>query len=139
MTLTLKGGWIAQKTGAKFVLIMSILVGSLSLLTTPWVAHFGYIPLIACRLVMGIMHGAFWPAMFCLWSHWAPPIERSRLGSNTAFSPFITRGSVSFASRLVGISSSGAQVGNIIGFSFSSYLSIHGGWPSGFKVIRAAE
>jgi MFS family permease len=53
-------------------------------------------------------------SLFSVWSNWAPKLERS---------------------FLIGIGSSGSQIGPIIGFALGGYLCNHGfagGWPSIF-------
>lgn len=54
--------------------------------------------------------------MGTLWSHWAPPNERS---------------------RILGIATSGVQIGNIVALPLGGYLCRHGfdnGWPSIFYI-----
>jgi MFS family permease len=70
---------LSIKLGAKIVLAMAILVGSVLTIAVPFAARWNYMALIACRFLTGVAHGAFWPAMSTLWAHWAPPTERSRL------------------------------------------------------------
>ena len=61
--------------------------------------------------------GAFWPSVSSFWAFWAPASERS---------------------RMVGISSSGSRIGNIVGLAIGSSLCIYGfagGWPSIFYIF----
>ena len=66
---------------------------------------------------MNFKKGAFWPSVSSFWAYWAPTSERS---------------------RMVGISSSGSRVGNIVGLLIGSSLCIYGfagGWPSIFYIF----
>jgi MFS transporter, ACS family, solute carrier family 17 (sodium-dependent inorganic phosphate cotransporter), member 5 len=98
-----------------------MLVGSIFTLLIPSAAKLGYEMLIGCLVLTGLAHGAFWPSVSSFWAYWAPQLERS---------------------RLVGISSSGAKIGNIIALSLGGFLCLHGfagGWPSIFYVFGKFE
>lgn len=116
----LPGGWLSFRFGGRLVLAFSMGVGSLITLLIPICARIHYWALFACLFVGGVAHGAFWPSCSSFWAFWAPQNERS---------------------RLVGMASSGAKVGNIVGLSLGSILCLYGfdgGWPSIFYIFGAA-
>jgi len=91
-----------------------MLTGSLCTLSIPFFAKQSYKALFACLFLTGAAHGAFWPSVSSFWAYWAPSVERG---------------------RLVGISSSGSRIGNVVALSLGGYLCVHGfagGWPSIF-------
>ncbi|CAG9771604.1 unnamed protein product [Ceutorhynchus assimilis] len=76
------GGWLADKYGARYVLIVSVLITITSSATLPvTVHHFGYIAAVVNRLVLGASHGVCIPCTASLVSTWIPPEERATLGS----------------------------------------------------------
>jgi len=92
-------------------------MGSFFTLLAPISARFGYIVLIICRFLNGIFHGMVWPAIYDIFIRWVPTAEKS---------------------RLIGFSSSGSSLGNIIALPLGSYLCVNGfdnGWGSIFYVI----
>ena len=107
------GGWLSYKFGSRRLLTASILIGSIFTMFIPVCAQFHYAALIACLFFTGLTHGAFWPSVSGFWVYWAPHSERS---------------------RMVGIASSGAKVGNIAALSLGGILCLHGwgGWRSIF-------
>lgn len=106
----------------------------------PIAAKTNFYFLFACRFLTGFFHGPVFPSLGTVWSNWAPTAERS---------------------RMLGISISGIQIGNIIAlplggyedisvyffiisifnsFQFNSYLCVYGfdgGWPSIFYIYGA--
>ena len=67
--------------------------------------------------VLYLNKGFYWPAMSTLWVTWTPNAERT---------------------KMVGASTSGCLVGNIVGLSFGGYLcsnGFDGGWPSIFYIF----
>ena len=95
-------------------------IGSLITILIPVCAKIHYIALMICLFFTGVAHGSFWPSVSSFWAYWAPDKERS---------------------RLVGLASSGAKVGNIVALSLGSILCIHGfdgGWPSIFYLFGSA-
>lgn len=114
ITTQIAGGFLSIKFGAKIVLAIAILIGSLLTMLSPVASGISPWVLFACRFFTGVAHGAFWPAMSSLWAHWAPPTERS---------------------RLVGIANAGSQIGNVAALSLGGLLCVKGpfgGWPSIF-------
>ena len=109
-------------------------LASLFTLLTPVTAQWGYIPLSICRFIIGLAHvkkelkifkkvlfflfkGAFWPTQSSIYVFWAPAKERT---------------------KIVGTSTSGAWIGNIIALPLGAYLCVSGfdgGWPSIFYIF----
>jgi len=110
----LPGGYLARKLGGATVI--GVAVGATGALTlfTPLAARMHVGTLIALRVAMGLAEGSVFPAGHALWSKWAPPLERSKLGT---FNP------------------SGAVAGIIISMFLSGYLADHYGWPCIFYVF----
>jgi MFS family permease len=50
------GGALSLKFGAKIVLAMAILVGSILTIVIPFAAQLHYIALIVCRVFTGVAH-----------------------------------------------------------------------------------
>jgi MFS family permease len=110
----LLGGWLSFKFGGQIILALSMLIGSLITISIPFFAKLNYKALFACLFFTGAAHGAFWPSVSSFWAYWAPSVERG---------------------RLVGISSSGSRIGNVVALSLGGYLCVNGfggGWPSIF-------
>lgn len=102
------------------MLSLSMGIGSAVTMLIPVFARIHYAALIACIIVVGACHGSFWPSASSFWAYWAPPSERS---------------------VLIGTSSAGSRVGNIIALSLGGILclsGIDGGWPSIFYFFGAA-
>ncbi len=95
------------------MLALSMCVGSILTLLIPVCAQFNPTALFVCLFFTGLTHGAFWPSCSGFWAYWAPNSERS---------------------RLIGIASSGAKVGNIVALAVGGVLCLHGigGWRSIF-------
>ncbi|CAF0884868.1 unnamed protein product [Brachionus calyciflorus] len=111
------GGWLSTKYGGKNVLGLSMLIASIFTIVTPFTARWGYIPLSVCRFIIGLAHGAFWPAQSSIFVFWAPIKERT---------------------IILGTSTSGAWIGNIIALPLGAYLCVSGfdgGWPSIFYIF----
>ena len=66
----------------------------------PIAAKTNFYFLFACRFLTGFFHGPVFPSLGTVWSNWAPTAERS---------------------RMLGISISGIQIGNIIALPLGGY------------------
>nr|CAD7401468.1 unnamed protein product [Timema cristinae] len=110
----LPGGMLAERFGGKYSLGLGILSTAVLTLLTPLAATYGGANwLIAVRILEGLGEGSTFPAMNALLAQWAPPSERSRIGS------------LVFA---------GAQIGTVVSTALSGAL-LHytsWGWPSVF-------
>ena len=79
MVTQVPGGYLAAKFGGKHIFGWFMLVCAVATLFMPLAARTSYIFLIILRIVAGLGQGVVWPAMHAMWSHWAPPLERSTL------------------------------------------------------------
>ena len=61
------GGWLSFKFGSKIVLAVSLFVSSLLTLGLPFAARINVTLLIACRFLIGLSHGVFWPSFSGFW------------------------------------------------------------------------
>ena len=109
------GGLLANRVGAKPVLITGVVGWSFLTLLTPTCARISLPSLYAARVTIGIFEGVTFPAVHALVAAWSPPLERSR--------------TVAFAS-------SGAFLGTVAAFSFSPQVDLW--WPSIFYVFGSA-
>nr|CAG4638404.1 EOG090X04X8 [Cyclestheria hislopi] len=110
----LPGGWLAPRMGAAKLYGLGILSTAILTVLTPVIATSGLAPLIAVRVLEGILEGVTFPAMHALWSQWAPPLERS---------------------KLVTAAYSGNYFGTVISMVVCGLLAEHLGWPSIFYVF----
>lgn len=112
----LPGGILATRYSGKHVMGLSLLAAALLTLLVPVVARANIQGLMALRFITGASQGFVSPAMQSLWTHWAPPLESSRLRS------------IGFA---------GSQLGKVITYPLTGLLceyGFDGGWPSIFYV-----
>ncbi|KAK9300538.1 hypothetical protein QLX08_006865 [Tetragonisca angustula] len=117
--MQIPSGYIAAVWSAqKLLSIGALLCGILNILI-PTVAHYGdYIAICICRVGMGLCQSCLLPCIHTLLSKWAPPSERSRLGT---------------------IAYAGAQFGTVICFPISGELAANVGWPYIFYVFDTEE
>ena len=110
------GAGLAIKFGPKIVLEISILIGSIFTLLTPFSARVHWAALIVCRFLIGLSHGVVWPALMAIWPFWAPPAERS---------------------TLLGFSNAGSQIGNVVTLPMGGFLcdQFENGWAYTFYII----
>ncbi|KAH8275671.1 hypothetical protein KR026_012311 [Drosophila bipectinata] len=107
------GGYIAQRYGAKILLMWGLGIAAVMTMISPFALKFGgWFALCGVRFAMGLSQGAVHPATHSLLSKWSPAEERGILGT---------------------ICYSGAQFGTVVmlatsGFIADSFL----GWPSIF-------
>ncbi|KAJ8923269.1 hypothetical protein NQ315_001826 [Exocentrus adspersus] len=75
-------GELAKKYGPKLLLGVSIFINSIFLLLLPYFgAQFGYLGVIACRVIQGLTQGPLQPCCHNLLSKWVPRQERARMGN----------------------------------------------------------
>ncbi|RMZ92896.1 inorganic phosphate cotransporter isoform X2, partial [Brachionus plicatilis] len=109
------GGWLSMKYGAKSVLGISMLTGSILTIFLVPSAQIGYGALIACRFLIGLAHGLMWPAISAMFIKWVPAFEKS---------------------RIIGFASSGANIGNVIALPLGGYLcGLQDGWKQMFYLF----
>ncbi|KAK9502974.1 hypothetical protein O3M35_011645 [Rhynocoris fuscipes] len=115
VVMQLPGGLLAEKFGGKYTLEAGMLTSTICTLLTPFVARAGgAIGLTILRFVLGLGQGPLYPSLNVLMAHWAPPLERGRMGA------------LIFA---------GAMIGNVISMALSGFLIYHGGWTTVFYVF----
>uniref|UniRef100_A0A2C9K193 Major facilitator superfamily (MFS) profile domain-containing protein n=1 Tax=Biomphalaria glabrata TaxID=6526 RepID=A0A2C9K193_BIOGL len=110
----LAGGILATRYGGKHVIGLSLLLAAILTILVPVVSRASITGLMVLRFLTGAAQGFVSPAMQSLWTHWAPPLESSRLRS------------FCFA---------GSQVAKVITYPISGLLceyGFDGGWPSVF-------
>ncbi|CAG7733200.1 unnamed protein product, partial [Allacma fusca] len=113
----LPGGILATKYGGKWPLGLGLFVTAIFAIATPIAARTHTYLLVFVRVVQGLGEGLTTPAMHAILASWAPPDERSKLGS---------------------IVYAGAQFGTAATMVSSGYLidgGVFGGWPSVFYVM----
>jgi MFS family permease len=106
-----------MKFGGVFMFGIGILLGSIVTIFIPLAARTSLFWLVALRFLTGVFHGTVYPSLGTIWSNWAPKMEKS---------------------RLVGISNTGLQIGNIISMPIVGFLCVEGfdgGWPSVFYIF----
>ncbi|KAH1025714.1 sialin isoform X2 [Dendroctonus ponderosae] len=107
------GGWLADKFGARPVILSSIACTTLATALFPVMTQkFGYLAAVGLRFMVGTSHGFCMPALSSLVSTWFPPKERPIWG---------------------GLAYAGTNLGTIMGNIISGFL-IHkfDGWPVAF-------
>uniref|UniRef100_T1IXH3 Sialin n=1 Tax=Strigamia maritima TaxID=126957 RepID=T1IXH3_STRMM len=105
------GGWMATYFGGKIIFGIGVMLTALLTLLTPFAARLSVYALIAVRVLEGLTEGLAYPAIHALWTHWAPPMEKTRLAT---------------------IAFSGSYIGMTLAFPISGLLAQHLGWPSIF-------
>lgn len=101
------GGIIAQKFGGKHVVCLSIISSCIISLITPFITDFHVIVLILSRIALGLLQGGFYPAAFGMLCNWIPLHEKS------------------FAFAIL---DSGSNIGSVINFYASGFITIEFGW-----------
>lgn len=115
ITTQIPGGQIAQKYGAKTILLVGVTLCSLLSLLTPVAAHLGgWKLLFALRVIQGMLQGCVHPATHAMLAKWAPVEERGTLGT---------------------ICYSGSQFGTVVMLAVSGYIAdSSAGWPGIFYI-----
>jgi len=101
------GGYIAARYGGKGLFGTAILFSAILTLLTPMASRKHWSVLFAMRFLEGLCEGCIYPAMYAMWSRWAPPLERA---------------------RLVTIPHSGSYSGSVAGTLIAGYLCEFCGW-----------
>ncbi|XP_053697826.1 putative inorganic phosphate cotransporter isoform X2 [Sabethes cyaneus] len=112
-------GQMAQRFGAKILLLFSLGICSSLAVLTPICAHIGGSKLlVGLRILQGLSQGFIFPSTHTLLSKWAPVSERGRLGTYCY---------------------AGAQFGTVIMLAISGVLASSSmGWPGIFYISGAA-
>lgn len=108
------GGLLAFRYGGNLIFGLGILVTAVMTLLTPVAAELGYGVLITVRVFEGIFEGVTFPAMYDVWSNWAPKAERS---------------------RMAGFAMAGNYFGVVVGMTLSGIFADLLGWQSAFYIF----
>ena len=80
--LQLPAAQLGKKFGAKWLLVCCTTVDSLACLSIPTSAeYFGATGVMICRFLQGLAQGCISPLLHTLLGYWAPPCERSVIGT----------------------------------------------------------
>lgn len=80
--MNIPGGQLAERFGAKPVIVAALAISAIGTLLTPSLVHlFDTAGLIGVRFVIGLSQGGLLPAVNALLAAWVPLKERGRLGS----------------------------------------------------------
>jgi hypothetical protein len=79
--LQIPAGYIAVRFGGVRCITASVLGASLLSLLVPAAVNYSPYALFLVRVGQGLLQAPFYSAAFAMWSHWAPPVERSRLSA----------------------------------------------------------
>ncbi|CAI4223476.1 unnamed protein product [Auanema sp. JU1783] len=115
MLTTSFSGIIADRFGAKFILLGVVLDYAIVTLFTPLLANYSYYGFFAARIIMGIGEGFTFPCLNSIVGKWFPPGERSSMAA---------------------IFTSGNQMAMVTSTLISSWLcGSSWGWPSIFYLF----
>lgn len=107
-------GLLAQKYGAKIILLISLSVCALFTLLTPVAASLGWEYLCATRIIQGLSQGFIYPSVHTMLARWVHPSERGSL-STFAYS--------------------GTQLGTVVMLAVSGVIAASSmGWPGIFYI-----
>lgn len=82
MLTQVPAGQLASTHSAQKLLALGIGISAIINMFTPLLAQYGAMPIIASRVVMGLLQGCLLPCVQTLLSRWVPPAERARLGNH---------------------------------------------------------
>ena len=104
-------GYLADRFGAKIMLLLAILDSMVINVATPILATTNYYAMLGSRGILGLGDGFIFPAVSSMSARWFPPAERSTMAA---------------------ITTSGNQIAGVFAMVVSSYLcsvELLGGWP----------
>ena len=104
-------GYLADRFGAKIMLLLAILDSMVINISTPILATTSYYAMLGSRGILGLGDGLIFPAVSSMSARWFPPSERSTMAA---------------------ITTSGNQIAGVFAMVISSYLcsvDLLGGWP----------
>ena len=113
--LQIPAGRLAEMYGGKWIVFIGIFGSAVVNLLTPILAKSVYL-LIASRVVLGLVQGGIYPALFTLINTYMKPSEKS-VG--------------------VGLYQGGCNLGAVAAATMTGYMSQHIGWKSSFYTIGA--
>lgn len=114
ITTQFVGGYLGLRFGGNKIFGLGIGVTALLTLFTPMAAKANFYVLLAIRIVEGIFEGMTFPAMYDVWSNYAPPFERT---------------------RMAGFAIAGNYVGTVVALPLSGIFSVKLGWESVFYIF----
>lgn len=109
------GARLAERIGAKWILVAATLGSALFSFVSPWAAAVHVHLLSLIRLLMGVCQAALYPTCYVLYAKWLPPAERSQALPILCVGAYV--GSI-VASSLTGYFSEQAS----LGWEYSFYL-----------------
>ncbi|XP_018333995.1 putative inorganic phosphate cotransporter isoform X2 [Agrilus planipennis] len=110
-------GIVIKKTGTQWLLFGSMFLSALTSVLIPVAASTGSWAVMVCRIFQGLAQGAFFPGCHVMLSKWAPPSERSILGTLTY---------------------AGNSFGTIISMPTTGWIAnSNAGWPTAFYLFGA--
>ncbi|XP_048479695.1 vesicular glutamate transporter 1 [Plutella xylostella] len=112
---SLLGGPAAERWGPRYVVLISMVAGSLLTMVSPAAARLHYIALILVRFLIGITGGFIYPALHALVARWVPPAEKGK-----------------FISAMMG-----GTLGTVVTWSLAGPLMERCGWAAAFYVPAA--
>ncbi len=116
MATQLLGGYLADRFGGKLILAIGVLWWSAFTVLTPLAASIGLGILLATRVLMGMGEGVTFPSIYALYGKWVPAKERA---------------------RTVGLSLSGAPIGQVAALIVAPYIALWIGWQWIFYIFAA--
>lgn len=116
ITTQFVGGYLGLRFGGNKIFGLGIGITALLTLFTPMAAKANFYLLLAIRIVEGIFEGMTFPAMYDVWSNYAPPLERT---------------------RMAGFAIAGNYVGTVVALPLSGIFSVKLGWESVFYIFGA--
>ncbi|XP_046615491.1 sialin [Neodiprion virginianus] len=116
ITTQLFGGLLASKIGGKRVFGGGIAVTALLTVITPPLVRVNVYILVALRIIEGVFEGVTYPCIHAIWAKWAPPLERSKLGT---------------------LAFSGSFIGTVVAMPVSGIMADRLGWASIFYSFGA--
>ncbi|CAH1972863.1 unnamed protein product [Acanthoscelides obtectus] len=118
VVLQIPAAMMGKRVGPKWLLVAMATIDSISCVLVPVSAeYFGASGVIVCRVAQGLAQGGISPMLHMLLGHWAPPSERSVMGS---------------------FAYSGSVFGNIIALPITGLIcSSWFGWPAAFFTFGA--
>uniref|UniRef100_A0A915KIC8 Major facilitator superfamily (MFS) profile domain-containing protein n=1 Tax=Romanomermis culicivorax TaxID=13658 RepID=A0A915KIC8_ROMCU len=111
LVFQLPGGLIANKISAKSIFGWAVCLNAVLNLLMPVACVLHYTAAIAIQFGQGLMFGITYPALFKLWKHWAPPLEKTRLVTSAMC---------------------GSYIGVVLGMPLSATLTKYVGWEAPF-------
>ncbi|KAF5270538.1 hypothetical protein FQR65_LT05436 [Abscondita terminalis] len=108
-------GILAQKYGTKKMFGWSLLISSICIVSIPFTSNIHYTIVVVVQSIHGFVQGFAWTALYAVIGVWIPANEKSR---------FVT-------------SFQGGQIGMMVAYLMSGFITSKFGWPYVFYCIAA--